>query len=797
MIVARKILIPTLFFFAAVLLGLGVLFANAAEQRTRQEEANDALRFEQAVAAQFARQNDLATTFAVQLAATLAEQSSLGNAFAAGAAGDRSQALELADRLFERARTLHDQKSGSVIALLEFHTPSTRLFATTFEATDTQRIIGQDQAAFRASVVAANTNETPVSGIELTPAGLFTFGVAPVQISGQYLGSLDIGLAIDRTFVGSLKSTYGSDWSISLRRQNIDLLNQLSSIQDGPVFTPAFNNGPIQELVLYAATRLDPIYGESDAYWQALSGQTMLSQAQRGSALYRIISIPLRDYSGRIIGVIDVVSDRSVAQAEQRQQFSVIAGLSLGALILGGLGLAWIIRRILQPVQELTLTAAAIAQGDVDRVVAAPIGLADDEIKQLYVSIGTMTRHTRSLLSRLEQRVAERTRELETRSLQLQAASEIARDISAAAGARRASLEDILQGAVMQIRNRFDLYQVSLFLVESAPGGESFAVLHAAAGQAGKQLVEKGLRLNLAQPGIVSSAVRSGEARIVEDVEKEEGYIREALLPDTRSEIVVPLRGEGQGDRVSRQEAGRARADLFGRSIVGVLDVQNRQVGTFDENDAATLQIIADQLAVAIQNRRLITQLNRTIGELEKSSGQFTLQAWQNFLTETASGELSYQFEGASDLADRHEGQDGAHGAILNIPLRVREQIIGNLELTLETPEASPEITTLAEEAASRLGLVLESTRLLQEARRLAQREQLIGQIAAAVRSNLDIDGVLQTAVQSMSQALTPPQADGSGSQEQTAASPLPPIHKVEIRLGTPPNTHTKESDAL
>ena len=191
--------------------------------------------------------------------------------------------------------------------------------------------------------------------------------------------------------------------------------------------------------------------------------------------------------------------------------------------------------------------------------------------------------------------------------------------------------------------------------------------------------------------------------------------------------------------------------------------MQSRQPSAFDENDAAVLQIIADQLAVAIQNARLIQQLNRTIAELEHASGQYTQQSWKSYVASSLATRkmLGYVYndqglQEADNLASGAAANDSLH-----IPLRVREQIIGGIDLRLETagsgeaaPEAQAELLHLIEESASRMGLVLESTRLLQEARRQAMREQLVGQVASKVRASLDIDSVLQSAAQGIGQAL-------------------------------------------
>ena len=207
-----------------------------------------------------------------------------------------------------------------------------------------------------------------------------------------------------------------------------------------------------------------------------------------------------------------------------------------------------------------------------------------------------------------------------------------------------------------------------------------------------------------------SWAINNNQSRIIRDVNTETSYIKEPLLPDTRSEIaVLPLRGS-----IAVQGIASGRAER----VIGVLDVQSRLAGAFDQNDAATLQIIADQLANAIQNLRLIDQLNSTISELERASGEITRQAWQNYMQSRAATTVA----GISSTSASEGMLEADRSNTVSLPLRVRDQVIGGIDLVFESRQTDPEVINLAEEAANRLGLVLESTRLLQEARRLALR---------------------------------------------------------------------------
>ena len=788
MIIARKLLLPMLSFFALALIGMAIVFYANFQTNLAEQDQIELQRFSQAFKKQLENSGELASALAQQTAGYVGIQTAITSQ-------DLANAATLCIQPLEQIKVKYPD------AVLQFHLPPANywlkcqpnIYAGTLDSTTFFLATGTDQSTWRPSISEVMAEKTSISGLELAPDGLFVRGFVPAigSDNSTVVGSIEVALPLDKTFIAALKSAYGGDWNILLSRaiiQNVNFQASSSAPKDAVqgAFQAAFATGPVDELVLHATTYSDTIYGLSQAYRQALQGQASPSQVVRSGINYTVISLPLRDVAGEIIGVVDVITDRTAALAALRGRMTNILGVGLFVLVLGAAGMTFILRRLLKPIQELTLTTAAIAQGDLSRPIPVPTGLADDEIKQLFVSFGTMTRQMRALIGRMEQRVIERTQELETRSRQLQTAAEVGRDITTRSHALVGSsgrtgpgeeMQALLDLAVRQIAASFDFYQVSLFLVENAPqtpSGSStasgmYAELRAASGEAGLKLLQQQLRLDLTQPGVVSWAINNNQSRIIRDVNTETSYIKEPLLPDTRSEIAVPLRGS-----IAVQGIASGRAER----VIGVLDVQSRLAGAFDQNDAATLQIIADQLANAIQNLRLIDQLNSTISELEQASGEFTRQAWQNYLQSRAAITVA----GISSTSASEGMLEVDRSNTVSLPLRVRDQVIGGIDLIFEGQQTNPEVINLAEEAANRLGLVLESTRLLQEARRLALREQIIGQVAGQVRATLDIDEVMKNAIQGIGEAMEMSEVEirlkadtTSTSGKVTAAAVLPP----------------------
>lgn len=177
---------------------------------------------------------------------------------------------------------------------------------------------------------------------------------------------------------------------------------------------------------------------------------------------------------------------------------------------------------------------------------------------------------------------------LERNITQLQVAAEIARDATSAY-----QLDNLLNRAVELICERFGFYHAAVFLIDES--GE-YAVLTAASGASGKQLLAQKYKLKVGEASIIGHVARNRQPRIALDVSEDALHLKQPLLPDTRSEMAIPLRAL---DR-----------------IIGVLDVQSKQVNAFDDKDLIIFQTMADQLTIGIDNIRLVTETQRRSQEL-------------------------------------------------------------------------------------------------------------------------------------------------------------------------------------
>jgi FOG: GAF domain len=206
----------------------------------------------------------------------------------------------------------------------------------------------------------------------------------------------------------------------------------------------------------------------------------------------------------------------------------------------------------------------------------------------------------RELTRELEKRVGERTRQLAETSLRLQEANrDLARRTAqleaASEVARRAAairdVQTLLDETVRLISQRFGFYHAGVFLVDEA--GE-YAVLRAASSEGGQRMLARGHRLAVGEVGIVGYVAGTGKPRIALDVGEDAVFFSNPDLPHTHSEMALPLK--------------------VGERVIGVLDVQSVEPSAFTDEDVAVLQTMADQIALAIENARLLQRPRTACG---------------------------------------------------------------------------------------------------------------------------------------------------------------------------------------
>jgi len=329
------------------------------------------------------------------------------------------------------------------------------------------------------------------------------------------------------------------------------------------------------------------------------------------------------------------------------------------------------------------------------------------------------------LKNALERRVADRTAALERRVSQFETIASIARSITA-----MQDLEQLLPFICQVVSQQFGFYHTGIFLLDERA---EYAVLRAANSEGGRRMLARGHRLRVGASGIVGMTAAQGEARIALDVGADAVYFNNPDLPDTRSEMSLPLKIGGQ--------------------TIGVLDVQSREKDAFNEEDIAVLGILANQITVAIENTRLFSKTTLALSESQAIYQQYVANDWARF-SQTAKHH-GYAYDGLRVSPLENQSIIPAIGSV-SLPIKIRGLTVGNI--ILQSPNPSRQWTqdeiNLAQAAAERAGLAVENFRLLTEAQRRASKERSIGEITGRIGSSSNLREIMETAVEELGRAM-------------------------------------------
>jgi GAF domain-containing protein/HAMP domain-containing protein len=409
---------------------------------------------------------------------------------------------------------------------------------------------------------------------------------------------------------------------------------------------------------------------------------------------------------------------QETASTTSRSLFLVIAILA-GALIITLI----IGNSLTSPLRALTHTAEKITQGE---LTAEARVQGRDEIGKLALSINTMTSSLRNTIQNLEQKVEERTSDLLRKSLRLQASAQIAHD-----AAEFQDIQILIKQTVDLISNRFGFYHTGIFLLDES--GEH-AVLMAASSEGGAKMLARGHQLEVGIQGIVGAAANQNRTRIVMDVDVDQDFYKNPDLPLTRSEAAIPLTARGK--------------------VLGVLDIQSTEISAFQQDDVEMLQTLADQIGLAIQNARLITESQVALQKLENSTSENIRRVWRE---RVGGSKHSYRYAHMGISAMQAPETIPGNGVNITNPLRIpitlRGEPLGTILLQRSADISWSETErSLAIEIAGQVGLALENARLLDEAQRRAAQEQSMSELAAKLSRSLDPDILLQTAIRELHQ---------------------------------------------
>jgi GAF domain-containing protein len=426
---------------------------------------------------------------------------------------------------------------------------------------------------------------------------------------------------------------------------------------------------------------------------------------------------PIFTSDGQRVGALGVDITANTVIAQERAfllQLVLIFIATLPLMVLAGVVSA---NFLAKPIVGLRNLASRISEGDYSfKITEIP---HTRELADLSLDFNQMSEKLSGLIYDLEQRVAERTESLTRKTEQLRAASHIARQT-----AEIQELSKLLDMVADLVTERFGFYHTGIFLMSET--GEE-VILQAASSEGGKRMIEKGHALAIGKQGIVGYVALRKKPRIAMDVGTDAVFFNNPDLPMTRSELALPL--------------------LIRDQVLGVLDIQSDKPRAFNVDDIDVLQTLADQVAVAIENARLLDESQAALQQLEAVTGMRTREAWHQKL-QGRSRAFTY-----TPLGMRLGRLANAPANALNVPLLLRGQKIGDISLVRKgNAVLNKNEAELIAEVANQASQAIDNIRLLEEATQRANQEELLSRLAARFSQSLDTDMLLQTAVQELAQ---------------------------------------------
>jgi GAF domain-containing protein len=388
------------------------------------------------------------------------------------------------------------------------------------------------------------------------------------------------------------------------------------------------------------------------------------------------------------------------------------------------------------------------------------------------------------------------------RAAQLRTSAEIARDT-----AGTLELNELLLKSVNLVRERFGYYHSSIFLLD--PVGQ-YAILRESTGEAGERMKSAGHRLAVGSHSIIGQTTATGEALVVNDVKADPNYYPNPLLPDTQSELAIPLKA--------------------GTQILGALDVQSNQVSAFSDEDISVLRILADQLAIAVFNANLFARTEESLSQhrmlhmitssaaskatiedvlvstVEALRGaqfgqriaifminerqELDLQASAGFKQSTlpvarfplgkgtigqaAQNKQAVRIDDTLTLENNFILDENTRSQVV-VPILFSNSLLGVINVESDEVAAfDEEDEEILATLGTNMGAILTSVNLISQVRRQMERQRLLYDITGKIRRAVDVSTVLQTSANEIGKALGAKRAHIEISIEKTDISNSP-----------------------
>lgn len=316
----------------------------------------------------------------------------------------------------------------------------------------------------------------------------------------------------------------------------------------------------------------------------------------------------------------------------------------------------------------------------------------------------------------LEDKIKERTLELELNTAQLRAATSAARSI-----AETQDVTSLLTKAADLIAENFEFQHVGVFLLDE---NRHTAYLQASSSETGKRLLGQALRVDPDRNNPLARAVETRQVVLISDSEKS-NYTQDPQFPGVRSRLVLPLTVRG--------------------SLIGMLDIHSDQPHAVTTDEREVLQTLSDLIAISFDNVRLIEETRALLSQLNAGTAVQVQNTWSKF---TSRHKNAYQYTPAGVRPVFAQGSRDPEGEGIRIPILLQGQEIGRIRLTRKgrTSPWSDRERDLIEKIAYQAALAIENSRLVDEAQKSALRNQMIANFSTFVRETLDVESVIRSA---------------------------------------------------
>ncbi len=403
-----------------------------------------------------------------------------------------------------------------------------------------------------------------------------------------------------------------------------------------------------------------------------------------------------------VVGIPAAIVDPSLAP---------LAGVIISLFIILVIALNLVMNNlVLRPLVQLAEGARLLGVGELEHEIVLA---QEDEFGVVAQAFNEMAGRVKSLVLSLEQRVEDRTAALERKSIQLEAVSLISKQ-----AAQMHDVPLLLNTAVNAISEKFGFYHTGIFVLED---DKAWAILRAASSEGGQRMLARGHRLQVGHVGIVGYVAATGKPRIAFDVGGDAVWFDNPDLPTTRSEMALPLKAEDE--------------------VIGVLDVQSTEPEAFTDDDISTLQLMADQLAIALYNARLLEAMEGALDEARELRVDYSQRGWARVATRMRP--MAYEYDRVEvnpvpplpvppDLqegrASRKIVMDGGVPVVLEA-MRTSDRVIGYVGLADSQRVWTDEELALVESVSSQVALALENARLFEDTRRNERQQYLISKV--------------------------------------------------------------------